>query len=513
MQSQTDSLDTTSVQPGDVITAALMNSVLARLDELDRRAMDVRLVPTPLLAGSHTVVALGGAYGQPGGIWINDSPLLPAIPNPGINVAILAPNMTVKYWSVYATGALTAESQRLVNDLQTYAGSADLIVAITQDAFADQLQPVARDALAAVGGAAFRTATPRDAIAFIGVIPVTSTLAFNYLVSDVPIDGQGAGLPFVWAVYSAPLRRFLVGGGTGGGGLGAAAAASISGLRFEPPSPTAGASTNATLTLSAPAPIDLTVTLSTGNSLIAQLSQTSVQIPQGQNSATFSIAAVSAGQVSISASLPNQPPFSASLTVQPPPPTLSVVQVTLSPNPSSVGATVTGTVVLSAAAPANTTVALSSGNTQVATLPQATVSPTTGQTSATFQVNAVSPGTTDIRAALGASAQIATMTVQKPKDTKEKEKEGKDRKETKEKEKEGKDTKELAKEREKVQVEKLQREKATDTKLRDAIALAPADGAAHMAAVPAADGHAFIRPAERPAVGQAAAQGQAADPV
>jgi hypothetical protein len=232
-----------------------------------------------------------------------------------------------------------------------------------------------------------------------------------------------------------------------------------------------------------------------------------VQIAQGQNTVTFPVSAVAAGQVSISAALPNQPPTSASLTVQPAPAALSVVQVTLNPNPAAVGTSVTGTVVLSGPAVAGTTVALASGNTQVATVQQAVVTPTVGQNSAQFQVAAIGAGTTDIRASLGTSSQISTLTVEKPKETKE----GKERKDTKEKEKEQKekekdtkekDTKEAAKDR----LDKLQAVEKRVEKVRDLQEFGREPnipGGMGLAQDTRLDqGQAFIRPAERPAIGQ-----------
>jgi hypothetical protein len=499
------------VQPGDVITASLMNQVLNRLDDLDRRTLEVRIVPAPLSDNAHAIVALGGAFGQPSSVWLDDTPLLPAIPNPGINLIILDPTLTVKYWSVYATGNLPAESDRLVSDLQTFGLSSDLIIAVTQDAFVDQLTPRAREALAAVGGAAFRTAEPnRDVIAFMGVVPAGSSLDFNYLVSVVPVDGQGAGLPFLWGVYSTSLRRFLVGGGAGQGGAPVVVPMAITSFRVSPVQPTVGGSATGTVTLSGPATESTTVNLATGNAQIASLPQATVTISKGEGSASFPITIVGAGQVNLTAQLSGQDPFMISLAVQPAPVALSVIQVSLSTTTAAPGAIVTGTVTLSAAAPAATTVSLSSGNANVAALPQPIANVAQGQSSATFQVNAIAPGTADIHASLGPSSQIATLTVQKPKDTKEKEgKDTKERKETKDKEsKETKDTKEvekvvdkaISKERDKA----IAQEKISAERLPQSVIAGPVNAAGVSSGGVAPTGQAFIRAAERPAVGQQA---------
>jgi Interleukin-like EMT inducer len=491
------------VQPGDVITASLMNQVLSRLDELDRRTLEVRIVPAPLINNAHALVALGGAFGQPSGIWLDDTPLLPSIPNPGINLVILDPTLSVKYWSVYTTGSLPADSDRLVSDLQTFGLSADIIVGVTQDAFADQLSPRARAALAAVGAAVFTSAQPNsDAIAFIGVVPAGGALSFNYLTSDVPVDGQGAGLPFLWGIYSTSLRRFLAGGGAGLGGAPVVVPVAITSFRVTPAQPIVGGSATGTVTLSGQATESMTVTLATGNAQIASLPQPTASIAKGQGSTSFPITIVGAGQVNLTASLPGQDPFMTSLSVDPAPTALSVIQVSLSQTTANPGDTITGTVTLSGAAPAATTVSLSSGNTSVAALPQPTANVDQGQSAASFQVNAVGPGSADIHATLGPSSQITSLTVQKPKDTKEKDgKDTKERKETKDKDaKETKDTKEGG--LDKVQREKISAlEKVTDRVLPQFMPRGPSR-VLSSSVMPT--GQAFIRAAERPNVGQQA---------
>ena len=82
---------------------------------------------------------------------------------------------------------------------------------------------IALAALAAVGAATVAAATGfRDNAAFIGMVPIGNTnVSFDYLVSVVPVAnaanqvGAVAALPFVWGVYSIPLQRFLLGGGSG----------------------------------------------------------------------------------------------------------------------------------------------------------------------------------------------------------------------------------------------------------------------------------------------------------
>ncbi len=236
------------LSPGDLIQSSLVNSILNRLDALESTAP---LALGPLATGIHTLVALGSGFEGTGGIWLDGNPILPRISR-GINLAILgSQDLSLKYSNSYDTFASTFDSSRLVEDLQKWTSHYDIVAVVTIDAYVASLTDQAKNALAAVGGAALaEPASPnvpasRANAAFIGVVPgITSNVGFNYLVSVMPADGPGfpapqsaslAALPFAWGLYSIPLRRFLIGGAannsdttgavpvpqsSGGGGIG-----------------------------------------------------------------------------------------------------------------------------------------------------------------------------------------------------------------------------------------------------------------------------------------------------
>ena len=208
--------------PGDLITSAHFNDLLERLENLESRNSDARLILGQLGANTHTLIALGTGFEAGGGVFLDGQQLLASPPARGINVVILNPNLVVKFRGVYDTFANASESTRLANDLKTQTARYDVVIAVTHDAYTTNLQAGAKAALASVGGAALGTATQiHDNAAFIGVVPNNKTVAsFNYLVSVIPADAPNtggqlvSGLPFVWGIYSIPLQRFIMGGGS-----------------------------------------------------------------------------------------------------------------------------------------------------------------------------------------------------------------------------------------------------------------------------------------------------------
>ncbi len=208
--------------PGDLITSAHFNDLLDRLENLESRTSDARLILGQIGDNTHTLVALGTGFEAGGGIFLDGQQLLAAPPSRGVNLVILNPNLVVKFRGAYDTFANASESTRLANDLKTQTARYDVVVAVTHDSYTTNLQAGAKAALAAVGGAALGTATQtHDGAAFIGVVPNNKTVAsFNYLVSVIPADAPNtggqliSGLPFVWGIYSIPLQRFIMGGGS-----------------------------------------------------------------------------------------------------------------------------------------------------------------------------------------------------------------------------------------------------------------------------------------------------------
>jgi hypothetical protein len=181
------------------------------------------------------------------------------------------------------------------------------------------------------------------------------------------------------------------------------------------PSTVAGGTTaQGTVTLSAAAPAGGEV-VSLSDDSTATSVPGSVTVAAGATSAAFSIAttAVSANQTAtISASL-NGVTTTATCTITPPATASNLASIGLSPTSVSGGNTSQGTVELTAAPSADTSVSLSSGNTSVATVP-ATVVVKAGSTSATFSVTSktvTTNQTVTISASLGGVTRAATLTV------------------------------------------------------------------------------------------------------
>lgn len=185
----------------------------------------------------------------------------------------------------------------------------------------------------------------------------------------------------------------------------------VSSFAISPTTVVGGGSVSGTVTLNGPAPAGgVPVTLTARPSTFMSF-PSSVTVAEGATTASVTIGAspvtgntnrtitASAGGVS----------RSASFTITPP----AVSAVSLSPTSITGGGTVTGTVTLNGPAPAGTSVALTSGNTAVATVP-ASVAVTTGATTATFTVTTLAIPTTtsvSIGASFGGGSASATLSV------------------------------------------------------------------------------------------------------
>lgn len=188
----------------------------------------------------------------------------------------------------------------------------------------------------------------------------------------------------------------------------------VASLSFDQTSILPGASTTGTVTLNYAAPPGgVSVGLNSSNTSVLPV-PAAVEIGAGLTTATFTATSLSsvtaATPVSVSASY-NNSSQSATVTVAP------LTIATLSFNPTSIaeGASTTGTVTLSANAPAGgTLVTLSSNSTGVLTVP-ANVKVPAGSTSATFTATASASVATStqvtVTATYNASSQQATVTV------------------------------------------------------------------------------------------------------
>ena len=191
----------------------------------------------------------------------------------------------------------------------------------------------------------------------------------------------------------------------------------VSSVTLSPNTVVGPASSTATVTLRAAAPTgNAVVTLSSSNTVLATVPN-SVVVPAGRTSATFTVNAAqvtATSTVAVSATYENVTK-SATLTINPSGgatgPTLSSVSV----NPASIvgGNSSTGTVALSAAAPAGGTVVTLSDNSSAASVP-ASVTVPAGATSATFTVTTTSvtaSTSATISATLAAVTRTAVLTV------------------------------------------------------------------------------------------------------
>jgi len=193
----------------------------------------------------------------------------------------------------------------------------------------------------------------------------------------------------------------------------------VSSVTLSPSSLVGPGSSTATVTLASAAPTgNAVVSLASSNTVLAVV-PSSVVVPAGQTSATFTVNAAqvtSTSTVTISATYQNATK-SATLTINPQGatgPTLSAVSL----NPTSVvgGSSSTGTVTLSAAAPTGGAAVSLSDNSSAATVP-ASVTVPAGAASATFTVatTSVTASTSaTISAIFGGVTQTAVLTVNPP---------------------------------------------------------------------------------------------------
>ena len=192
----------------------------------------------------------------------------------------------------------------------------------------------------------------------------------------------------------------------------------LSGVSVAPATVTGGASSTGTATLSSPAPSGGAVVALSSSSASASV-PASVTVAAGSSSQTFPITTdvVSSTVSAVISGTYAGATKSATLTINPPP-AASLSSLSLSPTTVSGGGTSTGTVVLSAAAPAGgAVVALASGNPAAVTVP-ASVTVAAGKTSATFTATAanVSSNTSSvISAAYAGVTKSATLSVRRRK--------------------------------------------------------------------------------------------------
>jgi hypothetical protein len=220
-----------------------------------------------------------------------------------------------------------------------------------------------------------------------------------------------AGLAMLAAIVVAAVAMIQCGGSPSPAGPTTIPLA-VSSVALNATSVAAGNSVQGTVTLTAAAPTGgANLSLSSSNPAVVTV-QTLVAIQAGSSTATFTITAVAVGTATITASLNSSTRQSPALTVMP-----AVVLSSISLSTSSVvgGNLVTGTVTLTAAAPAGgAVVSLSAGD--PVTVP-ASVSVPAGSASATFAISTRAVGGTissTITGTYGGASASAVLSVTRP---------------------------------------------------------------------------------------------------
>jgi hypothetical protein len=207
-----------------------------------------------------------------------------------------------------------------------------------------------------------------------------------------------------------------------------AAPVALSALSLPQSTMVAGTTMTGSIVLSDKAPVGgLNIAMASTNPALVALvappaTPANIVIPAGSNSASFTLqaAANATGQATITATL-NQQSVAVTVTVLPLP-TLTG-SLALSQSTILVGRVATGTITLSGPAPSapSIVVALASSNAAVASVPNPpSLTVPVNSVTASFLITAVAPGTTTISAKLGTVSLAAPVTVVKGKDTTDK---------------------------------------------------------------------------------------------
>lgn len=298
-------------------------------------------------------------------------------------------NVLFGFGEPQATGSLTNSALK-----GTYAGYAtnpvDFQVAVFSGEFAaDGVTPTANltgtedigASSGAISGAAFKAtysvaASPTNGRGMMTASSGTGGTAVIYMISPSKFVAVSRTDPNP-AILNFELSSVPV-------------SASLSSLSLNPVSVTGGSSSTGTVTLSGPAPAGgAQITLSSSNTNAARV-PSSVTVAAGATRTTFTVStsAVAASTAITILATYSGATTSASLTVTPAPPPPPALQ-TLTLNPSSVVGGLqssTGTVTLSAPAPAGGTLVLLSSSNGVARVPASVLIPA-GSSSASFTVN------------------------------------------------------------------------------------------------------------------------------
>ncbi len=257
------------------------------------------------------------------------------------------------------------------------------------------------------------------------IMQVTSSNPALATVPSVVTVSAGSGIGFFNIVTAAVTAPTLVNISVSGGGVTLSfpltlypSLPALTAFTVNPTSVVGGASSTGTVTLNSPAPAGgLAINLGASLPLAANVPP-SVTVPAGATSASFTVTTYphDTTTVQFTAALDNV--FqTAAISVNPPAPAGPVLSA-IALNPTSVvgGASSTGTVTLSAAAPAGGIAVSLSDDSSAAKVP-ASVTVPAGATSATFTVTTTSvttPTTVNISGSSGGTTRLTPLTVNPP---------------------------------------------------------------------------------------------------
>ena len=195
-----------------------------------------------------------------------------------------------------------------------------------------------------------------------------------------------------------------------------AAPVTLTGIQADSLQIFAGQTATLTLTLSGPAPVGgIPFTITASNTLVTFVNPPAA-IPGGQTSITITVQTVPVvptriGQTTITASLTTSPPGPVTITLTIAQPVL-IAPLSIIPISIFTLGSAAGQIILTSPAPSKTPiVTLSSSNTQVATVVPTSITIPVGGISAPFTVLGHNPGTATITASLGTSTASGTIIV------------------------------------------------------------------------------------------------------
>ncbi len=323
------------------------------------------------------------------------------------------PNITAGSNGTSATAQLTVTPPSVPGVTQLISGATKTQAVVLPSVLSVSMSPgsVQGGAANATGTVTLKAAAPAGGIA----VTLSASLPSGSVPASVKVAAGATTAKFTVLTKAVPVVTVDTITATLNGSANASLTIdppAISSVMLAPASLIGGATSAATVKLNATAPAGgVIVNVASGSTAVATLSVSSVTVPSGSSSTTFTVTSIPVGAEatsSITATLAGGGTQSATLTVDPP--TLS--SLTLGPATVKHPASSTGTVTISGAAPAGGVIVnLSSSTPSVATVPSTATVPA-GTTSVSFTVATLAPGTSTISASrTGSTTRKASLKV------------------------------------------------------------------------------------------------------